>query len=61
MVRRADYIEVVFNDYDRVSQVTQLAQYFDETARISLVQANCRLVEHVHHAGQVGTQERCQP
>src|SRR5690348_12920697 len=52
MIRGADGIFVVLHDNDRVAEVAQPLQGFQQTRIVALVQADRRLIEHIKHAGQ---------
>jgi hypothetical protein len=43
---------VVLDHDHRVADVAQLLERFDQARVVALVQADRRLVEHVHHAGE---------
>ena len=47
-----DRLGVVLDDDDRVVGVAQVTQGLDEPSVVPLMQADRRLVEHVHHAAQ---------
>jgi len=49
---------VVFDDNQRVAEIAQVVQGFDEAFVVTLVQADGRLVEHVHDADQAGADLR---
>ena len=55
VVGAEDGIEVVFDDDDRVAQVTQPQQRLQQPVVVALVQADGRLVEHVHDPGESGS------
>jgi hypothetical protein len=52
VVGGADRLLVVLDHDHRVAEVAQPLQRFDEARVVALVQADRRLIEHVHHAGQ---------
>ena len=60
-VGRADGVFVVLDDDERVAHVAQPRQRLDQTAVVALVQPDRRLVEHVEHAHQPGTDLRGEP
>ena len=49
-----DGVQVVLDDDQRVAQIPQPQQGFDQPAVVALMQADGRLVEHVEHADQSG-------
>ena len=49
---------IVFDHNQRIAKVAQMVQGFDESFVVALVQADGRLVEHVHDADQTGTDLR---
>ncbi len=57
-VGRTNRVFVVFDDDERVSEVAQLFERLDQAAVVALVQADRRLVEHVEHAREAGTDLR---
>ena len=61
VVGAEDGIEVVFDDDDGVAQVTQPQQRLQQPVVVALVQADGRLVEHVHDTGQPGADLAGQP
>ena len=60
-VRRPDRVLVVLDHDERVAQVAQPDQRLDQPAVVPLVQADRRLVQHVQHADQAGTDLRGEP
>ena len=52
VIGAADRIFVVLNDDYRVAEVAQIGQRREQALVIALVQADRRLVQHVHHADQ---------
>ena len=50
----------MFDHDQRVAEVTQVVQRFDQAFVVALVQADGRLVEHVHDADQAGADLRGQ-
>ena len=61
VVGRFDGLGVVLDDDDAVAEIAQPAQRRDQAQVVALVQADRRLVEHVHDAGQLGAELRRQP
>ncbi len=61
VVGRADHVLVVLDDEHRVAEVAQVLQRVDQPVVVALVQADRRLVEHVHDAGQARADLRCEP
>ena len=59
-VRLLDGLLIVFDHDQRVAEVTQVVQRFDQAFVVALVQADGRLVEHVHDADQAGADLRGQ-
>ena len=49
----ADRLLVVLDDDDAVAEIAQAPEGGDEARVVASVQADARLVEHVHHAGQL--------
>src|SRR5690606_10586235 len=47
-----DGVLVVLDDDDRVAEVTQTLQGFEQACIVALVQADGWLVEHIEHAGE---------
>ena len=56
--RGADGVLVVLDDDERVAEVAQLDERLDEPAVVSLVESDGRLVEHVEHSGEPGSDLR---
>ena len=54
VVRLEDRLLVVLDDDDRVADVAQVAQRGEQAAVVPLVQADRRLIEHVHDTGEAG-------
>ena len=52
VIGAADGVLVVLDDDHRVADVAQLHQRLQQSLVVALMQADRRLVEHVHHAGQ---------
>ena len=52
MVRSEDGLFVMLDHDDRVAQVTQSFKRFEQSCVVALVQADGRLVEHIHYAGE---------
>ena len=52
VVGRQDRVLVVLDDDHAVAEVAQVLQRVEQPVVVALVQADRRLVEHVHHAGQ---------
>ncbi|VAU68739.1 Uncharacterised protein [Klebsiella pneumoniae] len=50
VVRGADRIFVVLDHDYRVAEVTQVNQRAEQAFVVALVQADRRLIQHVHHA-----------
>ena len=59
-VRLLDGLLVVFDHDQRIAEVAQVMQRFDQAFVVALVQADGRLVEHVHDADQARTDLRGQ-
>jgi len=55
VVGGADRVFVVLDHQYAVADVAQVFQGADQAVVVALVQADRRLVQHVHHAGQAGT------
>ena len=49
---------IVLDDEQRVAQVAQALQNFDQAIRVARMQADGRLVEHVERANQVRAERR---
>ena len=60
VVGRLDGLGVVLDDDDAVAEIAQPPQRRDEAQVVALVQADRRLVEHVHHARQLRAELRRQ-
>ncbi len=60
VIGAADRVLVVLDDDHAVADVAQMLQRVDQAVVVALVQADRRLVEHVHHAGQAGADLRCE-
>ena len=56
-----DGVEVVLDDDQRVAEIPQPDQRFDQPAVVALMQADRRLVEHVEHPDQTGADLRREP
>ena len=56
-----DGVEVVLDDDQRVAEIPQPEQGFDQPAVVALMQADRRLVEHVEHPDQAGADLRGEP
>lgn len=52
VVGGANGVFVMFNDNDRVAQITQVDKRTEQAFVITLVQADGGLIQHVHHANQ---------
>ena len=52
VVRSHDRVFVVFHHDHRVADIPQALQGLDEPRVVTLMQADRRLIQHVHHAGQ---------
>ncbi len=52
VVGGADRVLVMLDDYDRVAEVAQALERFEQPVVVALVEADTRLVEHVEHARQ---------
>ena len=59
-VGRANGVFVVFDDDERVSEVLEGDQGFDQTAVVALVKADARFVEHIENTGEAGSDLRSQ-
>ena len=60
VVGSADGVFVVLDHDHRVAEVAQAGQGAEQAFVVALVQADGRLVEHVHHADQAGADLRGQ-
>ena len=58
VVGGADGVFVVLDDDDRVAEIAQAAQRFEQALVVALMQADRRFVEHVEHARQARTDLR---
>ncbi|MNK90822.1 hypothetical protein D3C87_1108900 [compost metagenome] len=61
VVAGADHVLVVLHHQHRVADVAQMLERADQAVVIALVQADGWLIEHIHHAGQPGTDLGGQP
>ena len=61
MIGRANRLFVVLDHDDGIPEIAQPAQRADEPRVVALMQADARLVEHIEHAGQAGTDLRREP
>ncbi len=61
VVGRADGVLVMLDDEHRVAHVAQVLQRLQQAVVVALMEADRRLVEHVHDAGQAGADLRRQP
>jgi hypothetical protein len=50
----ADRVLVVLDDDDRVAEIAQAPQRFEQPVVVALVQADAGFVQHVEHARQAG-------
>ena len=57
----ADRLLVVLDDEHGVAEIAQAAERRDEALVVALVQADARLVEHVHHAGELAAELAREP
>src|SRR6202008_3387781 len=55
VVGGADGFFVVLDHDDRVAEGAQALERLDQAGVVALVQADGGLIEHVHHAGEAGT------
>jgi hypothetical protein len=60
VIGAADGFLVVFDDDHRIADVPELFESLQQALVVALMQADRRFVEHVHHAGQPGTDLRRQ-
>src|SRR3546814_16649668 len=60
MIGMADRVLVVLDDDHGVAEIAQPEQRLQQALVVALVQADARLVEHVHHAAQTGADLRRQ-
>ena len=58
MVGSADRVFVVLDHDHRVAQVAQMFEGAKQAVVVALVQADRRLVKHIHHAGEAGADLR---
>src|SRR3546814_13017033 len=58
MIGMADRVLVVLDDDHGVAEIAQPEQRLQQALVVALVQADARLVEHVHHADQTGADLR---
>ena len=56
----AYHVFVVLNHNHRIVQIAQMFQGFNQTVVVALMQANRRLIEHIHHARQTRADLRSQ-
>ncbi len=56
-----DRVVVVLDDDHAVAEIAQVLQRREQPVVVALVQADRRLVQHVHHAGQPGADLRREP
>ena len=61
VIRGADSLRVVFDDHDRIAAVAQPAEQREQSRGVARVQADRRLVQHVHDPGQTVAQQIRQP
>ncbi len=61
MVGGTDRIFVVLNHNDGVAEVAQPLERLEQPRVIALMQSNGRLVEHVQHASESGSNLGCKP
>jgi hypothetical protein len=50
--RHADGVFIVFDHDHAVAQIAQALEGAEQAVVVALVQADGRLVEHIHHAGE---------
>ena len=60
VIGRPDGFLVMFDDDDRVADIAQMTQGFEQTRVIALMQADRGLIQHVKNAGQAGANLRRQ-
>ena len=48
----AYHVFIVLDHNHRIVQIAQMFQRFNQTVVVALMQANRRLIEHIHHARQ---------
>ncbi len=58
VIRHADRVFVVLDHDDRIAEIAQSGQRAEQSLVVALVQADRRLVEHVHHADEAGADLR---
>ncbi|MNF13846.1 hypothetical protein D3C80_2158320 [compost metagenome] len=51
----------MFNDDNRIADITQVLQRFEKPGIVALMQADRRFVEHVKHTGQTRADLRGKP
>ena len=56
VVGRTDDFFVMFHDYHRIAQLLQLAQHFDEAARIPTMQADTWFIQYIERTHQATSQ-----
>ena len=56
----ADGVFIMLDDNHRIAQITQMNQRAEQTFVIALMQADGRLIQHIHHADQAGANLACQ-
>jgi hypothetical protein len=61
VVGGTDGVLVMLDDHYRIAHVAQVLQGLQQAVVVALVQADRRLIEHVHDAGQPGADLRGQP
>jgi hypothetical protein len=61
IVGGADGILVMLDHDDRVAEVAQVLERFQQPGIVALMQADGGLIEHVKHAGQAGADLRGEP
>ncbi len=60
IIRRAQHVRIVLDHQDRVAQIAQLVQNPNQPRRVSRVQPDRRLIEHIERAHQARSQRRRQ-
>ena len=60
VVGHADGVFVMLDHNDGIAQVAQMFQRIQQAIIVALMQANGRFIQHVHNAGQAGTNLRGQ-
>ncbi|WDT81381.1 MAG: hypothetical protein MPW14_06440 [Candidatus Manganitrophus sp.] len=53
-----DRLLVVLDDDDRVAEIAQAPQRFEQALIVALVETDGRLVQHIEHAGEAGADLR---